>query len=120
MSDAAKGILAILGACTIWGLSPIFYKLLADVPPLEVLSHRTLWSLVFFGLVLAAQRRLWQIRAALGSARRIGLVALATLMVSTNWFLFIFAIQLGRGVEASLGYYILPLVSVLLGMVFFF
>lgn len=119
MSDAAKGIFAILGACLIWGLSPIYYKLLVHVPPLEVLSHRTLWSLVFFGLVLAAQGRLRQIGAALSSARRIALVALATLMVSTNWFLFIYAIQVGRTVEASLGYYILPLVSVLLGMVFF-
>ena len=119
MSDAAKGISAIIGACAIWGLSPIFYKLLVHVPPLEVLSHRTLWSLVFFGLVLAGQGRLRQIGAALGGFRRIAIVALATAMVSTNWFLFIYAIQLGRAVEASLGYYILPLVSVLLGMVFF-
>ena len=119
MSDASKGIFAVLGACTIWGLSPIFYKLLVHVPPLEVLSHRTLWSLVFFGLVLAVQGRLREIGASLGSPRRIAIVALATAMVSANWFLFIYAIQLGRAVEASLGYYILPLVSVLLGMVFF-
>ncbi|MBL3564861.1 EamA family transporter RarD, partial [Rhodovulum sulfidophilum] len=58
LRPAAKGVLAMVGASAIWGLSSMYYKLLAHVPPLEVLSHRTIWSLVFFGLVLALQGRL--------------------------------------------------------------
>ena len=119
MRSATKGILAILAANLIWGLSPMFYKLLAHVPPLEVLSHRTIWSFVLFGAVLAMQGRAREIARSLNSARAIALVALASTMISVNWFLFIWAIQVGRAVETSLGYYIFPLVSVLFGIVFF-
>jgi chloramphenicol-sensitive protein RarD len=58
MTDPVKGAIAMALACTVWGLSPLFYALLAHVPPMEVLAHRTLWSLLIFGGVLAAQRRL--------------------------------------------------------------
>ncbi len=119
MRDSVKGILAVILASTIWGLSPVYYKVLGHIPPLEVLSHRTLWSLVFFGLILIAQGRLGQIRIAFGSRRQVANVVLAALMVTTNWFLFIYAVQVGRAVEASLGYYILPLVSVVMGVIFF-
>jgi chloramphenicol-sensitive protein RarD len=115
MSDGAKGVLAMVGACTIWGLSGLYYKLLTHVPPLEVLAHRTLWSLVFFAGVLALQGRLGEIRRILATPRVLALVALAGLFISSNWFLFITSIQIGRAVEASLGYYIFPLVAVLLG-----
>jgi chloramphenicol-sensitive protein RarD len=116
VNEAQKGILAVVGAGSIWGLSPLYYKLLAHVPPLEVLSHRTLWSLVFFGGVLALQGRLRLVPALILSRDIVKLVPAAA-MISLNWFLFIHAVQTGRGVEASLGYYILPLVVVLLGMV---
>lgn len=119
MSEPIKGILAAALACVIWGFSPIFYKALDHVPPLEVLSHRTLWSLVFFGGVLIVQGRLGEVPRALAGARKLAIVALAAAMITTNWFLFIYAIQLERAVEVSLGYFILPLVSVLAGMVFF-
>lgn len=115
MTDRAAGILAMIGACTIWGLSPLYYKLLSDVPPLEVLAHRGIWSLVFFGGVLAFQGRLAQMAKALRSPRRTLLIALAAAMISINWFLFIFSVQIGHTTEASLGYYIYPLVAVLIG-----
>jgi len=116
MSPPLRGVLAMIGANAIWGLSPLYYKLLAHVPPLEVLSHRTLWSLVFFGIVLAFQGRLGALAGALATPRRLAVVALASLMISANWFLFIYSIQIGRTVETSLGYYIFPLVAVLLGV----
>jgi chloramphenicol-sensitive protein RarD len=109
---------AMVVACLVWGLSPLYYKLLAHVPPLEVLSHRTLWSLAFFGLVLAAQRRLGEV-ARLVTGRQVLPALAAALLISCNWFLFIFSVQTGHAVEASLGYYIFPLVAVLLGMVAF-
>lgn len=116
MSETTKGMFAMIGATMIWGLSGLYYKLLADVPPLEVLAHRTLWSLVFFGGLLAVQGRLAELPRLLGRPRTLGLVAFAAIMISTNWFLFIFSIQTGHAVEASLGYYIFPLVAVLMGM----
>ena len=115
MSEAQKGISAMIGACVIWGLSPIYYKLLAHIPPQEVLAHRGLWSLVFFAGVLAVQGRLADLRALMRTRRRAGLVVLASLMISVNWFLFIFATQISRNTETSLGYYIYPLVAVLIG-----
>jgi len=115
LRDAGKGVLALVMACTIWGLSPLFYALLSDVPPAEVLAHRTAWSLIVFAGMLALQGRLREVPRALGSARGFLAVLAASAMISVNWFLFIFAIQAGRTVEASLGYYIFPLVAVLLG-----
>ncbi len=119
MSEASKGILAMVSACVIWGLSPLYYKMLAEVPPLEVLSHRTGWSFVVFGLVLSFQRRLGALFTALGSFRQMLLIGAAGLLISINWFTFILSVQIGRAVEASLGYYIFPLVAVALGFVVF-
>ncbi len=119
MSDAGKGILAVVGACLIWGLSPLFYKLLAHVPPGEVLAHRTLWSLVFFAGVLAVLGRLGELGQALATGRMRRILAFAGAMVAVNWFGFILSVQIGRTTESSLGYYIYPLVAVLLGALVF-
>jgi chloramphenicol-sensitive protein RarD len=119
LSPQTKGVLAGIGACTIWGLSPIFYKLVDHVPAIEVLAHRTVWSLVFFGGVLALQGRLGQVRQAMDTRAKFVTLALASLMIATNWFLFIWAVGAGRTTESSLGYYILPLVAVVIGRVVF-
>jgi chloramphenicol-sensitive protein RarD len=121
MREETKGVMAMVLACTIWGLSGLYYKLLAHVPPLEVLAHRTLWSLAFFALVLLVQGRLQAVPAALtrSGARSAGLIVLSAFMISTNWFFFIWSVQTGRATEASIGYYIFPLVSVLFGALFF-
>ena len=118
MSEAAKGVAAMVLACTVWGLSALLYKALAHVPPPEVLAHRTLWSLVFFLVVLSIQGRLALLPGLIGS-RAVWLVALAALLVSANWFGYIWSVQNGRVMEASLGYYIFPLVAVLIGRVMF-
>lgn len=115
MTDTGKGILAMIGAAGIWGISPVYYKLLAHIPAAEVMTHRTVWSLVFFAGLLAVQGRLVEIARVLRTPRRLGLIVLASLMVSTNWFLFIYATQIDRNTETSLGYYIYPLVAVLVG-----
>lgn len=119
MRDAASGVCAMLAASTVWGLSPLYYKLLVHVPPLELLAHRTLWSFFFFAGVLALQGRLGHLRHALGAPGGARELALAAFLISANWFLFISAIQFDRAMEASLGYYIFPLVSVLLGALAF-
>ncbi|MFW2586670.1 EamA family transporter RarD [Sagittula sp. SSi028] len=117
MSSTTQGVLAMIGACTIWGLSPMYYKLLSDVPPFELLAHRTIWSLLVFAAVLGLQRRLGRLRAALGDGRSFIVVTIAAVMISTNWFLFIFSVQAGIVTQSSLGYYMFPLVAVLLGTV---
>ncbi len=106
-------------ACTIWGISPLYYKLLADIPAPDVLAHRTLWSAVFFTGVLALRGMLPALWDSLRGWARLGRMALAALFISINWFFFIYAIQIGRATEASLGYYIFPLVAVVMGMAVF-
>lgn len=106
-------------ACTIWGLSPLFYAELKHVPAVDVLAWRTAWSCIFFVLVLAVQGRLGLVGRALGSVTGLLTILAAGLMIATNWFGFIYSIQIGRAVEASLGYYIFPLVAVLLGRALF-
>lgn len=117
MGEAGKGILAMVAACCIWGLSALYYKMLSHVPPLEVLSHRTLWSMVFFAAVLAVQGRLGQVVDLFARPRVLAIMLLAAVLISTNWFFFIFSVQTGHAVQASLGYYIFPLVAVMLGFV---
>ncbi|WP_101068248.1 EamA family transporter RarD [Roseovarius salinarum] len=119
MREAVKGVAAMVLACTIWGLSPLFYKLLTHIPPIEILAHRTLWSLAFFAGVLAVQGRLAWLARAVGTLRSARVIGFAALMISTNWFVFITSIQIGKALEASMGYYTFPLVAVLLGAVVF-
>ena len=118
MSEWTKGFWAMIAVCVTWGLSPIFYHALAGVPVLEVLAHRTIWSLVFFLIVLGVQRRLSELARAI-TGPWAGRVAAAALLVSTNWGIFIWAVQTGHVVQSSLGYYIYPLIAVLLGVAIF-
>lgn len=117
MTEIAKGIAALVAACIIWGLAPIFYKELAHVAPSEVLVHRTIWSFVSFGVVLVVQGRLSEIGKALKNRRQLGIACFSSVTISLNWFIFIFAIGVGRALEASIGYYIYPLVAVVIGLV---
>ena len=119
MTDPAKGVLAMVLACTVWGLSPLYYAQLKHVPPFEVLCYRGLWSLAFFAIILAMQRRLSLVGQALIQPRVFWRIVAAALMISTNWLGFIYAISTSQGMEASLGYYIFPLVAVSLGALTF-
>lgn len=101
-----------------WGVLPLYFKAVQAVPPLEVLAHRIVWSLVFL-LVLTGMRRRWGGLATLLRDRRTQLTLMATTgLIACNWLIFIWSITNGRLVEASLGYFITPLFSVALGFVF--
>lgn len=119
MTEAMKGAIAMSVACTIWGLSPFYYDLVIDLPAPEILAHRTIWSCVFFFAVLTFQGRLGQLRLALSGAQNLMRTALAALMISANWGIFIYSVGVGRVTESSLGYYAFPIASVLLGLVIF-
>ena len=118
MSEQIKGIIALIMACVIWGFAALYYKQIAHIPPLEVLSHRTLWALVFLFTLLAYMRRLSEIKEMLFDKRSLMIVVLAALLISVNWFNYIVSVQIGRVVESSFGYYIFPLVAVVLGYLF--
>ena len=113
----SRGLLFGLGAYATWGMFPLFFPLLEPAGPGEILAHRVVWTLGFMVLLLAAGRRL-------GDLRRIDrrtwlLLAAASVLISTNWLIYIYAVNSHQVVDAALGYYINPLVSVLLGVVLF-
>ena len=98
-----------------WGLFPLYFKQVADVPALEIVLHRSVWSLVFVLAVLLALRRFAWLGETLRQPRRIALFALSALLLSANWLMYVWAVNHGRVIDASLGYFINPLVYVLLG-----
>lgn len=114
-SARVAGGLAALGAYGIWGLSPLAFKAVDGVAPLEILAHRVVWAALLVSVVLGVQGRL---RAGLALVTRPGVrgrLALSAALITVNWLVFITAVTTGRTLDASLGYYIFPLVTVLLG-----
>ncbi|MCP5197807.1 MAG: EamA family transporter RarD [Gammaproteobacteria bacterium] len=115
---AAIGLLNALGCFSLWGSFPLYFKLLQHVPALEVLAHRVLGSAVLLVALILAWGQWPALRAEFRHRRRLGFYLLTALLISGNWLLYIWAVQNGRILEASLGYYINPLVNVLLGVLF--
>src|SRR5688572_27084689 len=107
-----------MSAYLMWGFIPLFFKLVTHVPPIVVLSHRIVWSVLFVGALLTAQRRWAEVVAAVRSRRAMTVLAASTAMIAVNWFVFLWAVTNRQVVQAGLGYFINPLVSVVLGMVF--
>ena len=112
------GVAAGLGAFIFWGFVPIYFKAVAEADPLEVLAHRIIWSVVLLALGLALAGRWSEIVSTFAAWRRFPVYLASTLLVTINWLVFIWAIFSDQVLQASLGYYINPLVSVCLGMVF--
>jgi chloramphenicol-sensitive protein RarD len=113
------GLTTAIAAYTLWGFLPVYWKVLGDVPALEVLSHRIIWSLVFVALIIGFGRQWDKIRPIIADRHQLRLISLAAVMIALNWGLFIWAVQSGRLLDSSLGYYINPLIAVLLGVVIF-
>ena len=113
---AATGVACSVGAYALWGVFPIYFKAIATVPALEVLAHRIVWSVVLVAGLLSLQRG-WPRLVRVFADRRLLLTLTASaLVISLNWGVFIWAVADGRILECSLGYYINPLVSVVLGV----
>ena len=110
-----SGIAYALGAYLLWGLLPIYLHLLAPVPTPEILAHRIVWSLVTVMILLVALRRLTWIGAAIAAPATLWRYVLTAALISCNWLLYIWSINAGHVVDSSLGYFINPLVNVLLG-----
>lgn len=101
-----------------WGLLPVYWKFFGQTPAVEVLSHRMIWSAVFLCTILLVQRRLPALLALLKSPQQVRVLLITATLLSCNWGLYIYGVNSNRVVETSLGYYINPLVTVLLGFIF--
>jgi chloramphenicol-sensitive protein RarD len=113
-----KGLFYAAGAYLIWGLFPIYWKWLQHVPAIQLLGHRIAWSFILLAVILFARRNLSALRA-LASGRKVQRIYfVAALLVGANWFIYVWSVNAGYIVEASLGYFINPLLSVILGVVF--
>ncbi|WP_035322486.1 EamA family transporter RarD [Peribacillus kribbensis] len=115
-----EGVFYAALSYVIWGIVPIYWKWIQDVPAVEILAHRVFWSFIFMVILLLCTRK-WRaftsyFREIVKQPRRLAALLAASVLVSANWGIFIWAVNSGRILETSLGYYINPLVSVLLGV----
>lgn len=116
--DYRRGLYYALAAFVLWGVAPAYFKLIQQVPPAEIIVHRILWSCVLMALVLGLSRRFVGWRHLRDNPRLLATLALTALLISGNWLTFVYAVNSGRMLDASLGYYINPLVNVLLAVLF--
>ncbi|HBC3370686.1 TPA: EamA family transporter RarD [Vibrio vulnificus] len=115
---ARQGVLLALGAYTMWGIAPIYFKSLAVVSPLEILSHRVVWSFFLLAALLHFGRHWRTVCDVLTSKSKMLYLVTTAILVGANWLIFIWAVNANHMLDASLGYYINPLINVLLGMLF--
>lgn len=114
-----RGLWFAFGAYFIWGLFPIYWKLLKDVSALELIGHRIIWSFAMLAVFISLTAQWRKLRAVAFDGRVIRIYALAAVLIGANWLMYVWAVNAGFIVETSLGYFINPLLSVLLGVVIF-
>lgn len=116
--DAQLGFVYGLGAYLWWGVAPLYFNLVTHVHPVVVLAHRVLWSALLSVLIVLVQRRWAEVWRACCSRQLLAKLAVASVLIGINWGVFIYAVTIGQVLQASLGYYINPMISVLLGLLF--
>jgi chloramphenicol-sensitive protein RarD len=115
VSEMRRGVLFGVGAYVLWGLFPLYWPLLKPAGSVEILAHRIIWSLVAVAVILAAGRHWrWITRLKAGT---VAILAVAAIVITVNWGVYIYAVNSGHTIEAALGYFINPLISVLLGVI---
>jgi len=113
------GLLAGVIAYLMWGFFPVYFKITGEIPPLEILSHRVVWAIPFAAFIILLRKQWPQVRQAIANKKTLGALILAALFIAFNWGLYIWAVQENQILQASLGYYINPLIFVLVGVVSF-
>jgi chloramphenicol-sensitive protein RarD len=113
------GILYAGSAYAFWGITPLYWRLLGNVPPFELTTHRVLWCALFVGIVTAWRGRLGHVVTILRTPKLLATLALTSVLISTNWTIYIYCVATNQLVEASLGYYLTPLLSIALGVFLF-
>jgi chloramphenicol-sensitive protein RarD len=114
---ARNGLIMGLMAYASWGVVPLYFKALSSVAPTEIVAHRIVWSLVLLVLLVSLIGRWPAIRAALANPRTVATLVATSILIAVNWLVYVYAVVNGHVLEASLGYYLNPLVNVLLGVV---
>ncbi|OUR75161.1 EamA family transporter [Colwellia psychrerythraea] len=114
-----NGALSALSAYLLWGFAPIYFKLLSDIAPSEIMMHRVIWSTVFLLVMIVVMKKWSQLVAIFKQPKILLQLSLSASFLAVNWFLFIWAVNNNHLLDASLGYYINPLFNVVLGMLFF-
>ena len=115
--ETRLGLLYATGAFLLWGVVPLYWKTLRHVPALEILAHRIVWGLVFVAVWMTIRGRWQELRDVFRRPRTVAALLASTIFIAINWGLFIYAVNTNRILATSLGYYINPLVNVLLGLV---
>ncbi|EJI6686189.1 EamA family transporter RarD [Vibrio parahaemolyticus] len=115
---ARQGVLLAVGAYTMWGIAPMYFKSIAQVSPLEILSHRVIWSFFLLAALLHFGRHWRSVYHIATDKKKIAYLLSSSVLIGGNWLIFIWAVNSNHMLDASLGYYINPLINVLLGMVF--
>lgn len=116
--NTTKGVLCALGAYLIWGIAPIYFKSIQQVPAEEILTHRIIWSFFFMMLLLTLTKHWSHVRQMLKHPKKLLVLMVTAVTIGTNWLIYIWAVNNGYMLQASLGYFINPLVNVLFGMLF--
>lgn len=117
-TQAKQGVLLAIAAYTMWGIAPIYFKAIGEVTPFEILSHRIIWSFVFLSFLLHMGKRWRAVVHVIRDKKKMGVLSATSLLVASNWLIFIWAVNSNHMIDASLGYYINPLFNVVLGMLF--
>lgn len=112
------GLIYAFSAYIMWGIAPIYFKMIDGVAPLDVLLHRVIWSFLFILSILMLTVRFKNVRALVRQRKKLGLLVITSLLIAVNWLIFIWAVTNDHMLDASLGYYINPIFNVLLGTVF--
>ena len=115
--DTPQGLAFAVTAYVLWGFLPLYMKLVAHIPAIEVVAHRVIWSVPVAGILLVILRRTDDLFTALRSPKTLALAALTASLISINWAIYVYAIATDRTVDGALGYYINPLFSVLMGAI---
>jgi len=118
MAKTKQGIVLALSAYSIWGIFPIYWKLLHQVPALQLLCHRIVWSFVVMITFIMLTGQIRKFGKTALSWKVVGIYAVASVLIGINWLLYVWAVNAGHIIETSLGYFINPLLSVLLGVIF--
>ena len=113
-----KGVLLAICAYTIWGVAPLYFKLLHHVPATEILMHRVIWSFIFMVILMQFIGGFSRLRLILKQPKQLLILLITSILIAANWLIFIWAVNNDHMLDASLGYFINPLFNVLLGMVF--
>lgn len=116
LNDTTKGVVYGLGAYTLWGSFPLYFALFKGIPSWEVLIHRVIWSCLFLAVVISILKRWPPVVAALRKPRRLGYVLGCAVFIALNWGIYIYAVETRHVLQASLGYFLTPLVNVAMGL----